>query len=308
MQIGTSYQYDRAIGFMTDLSSQTAKLQSQIATGKRVLAPSDDPLASARIARLDKSTADTTQYASNVKLAQSLLSQSDAALGSVSTSLQRAKELAIQAANGTLNDSDRASISQELSAIVDDLVRLANTTDVRGTPLFGGAGTGPAYVRAADGTVSYAGEGEAPAMPIGEGTTIQATDSGARVFGGVDVNGSKTDIFAIVSNLAKALAPGGSPDPATLQQSLQTGLDALDKSDSQINAVRASVGARGTRLDMEGERLAQLSSDNDIERGNLEGADIQTSVADLQKTMLALQATQASFTRLSQLSLFNYLG
>lgn len=307
MQIGTSYQYDRAIGYMTDLSSQTARLQSQIATGKRVLTPSDDPLASARIARLDQSTADTTQYSTNVKLAQTLLSQSDSALGSVSTSLQRAKELAVQAANGTLNDSDRASISQELSSIVDDLVRLANTTDARGTPLFGGAGTGPAYVRAADGTISYAGEGEAPPIPIGQGTNIQATDSGARVFG-LNVNGSQTDIFAVVSNLAKALAPGGSPDAATLQQNLQAGLAGLDQADSQINAVRASVGARGTRLDMESDRLAQLSSDNDIQRGNLEGADIQTSVADLQKTMLALQATQASFTKLSQLSLFNYLS
>jgi hypothetical protein len=68
-----------------------------------------------------------------------------------------------------------------------------------------------------------------------------------------------------------------------------------------------AIGARGARLDIQAESLAKAANNYDIERGNLEGVDIQAAVTDLQKTMLTLQATQASFTKLSQLSLFDYI-
>ena len=72
--------------------------------------------------------------------------------------------------------------------------------------------------------------------------------------------------------------------------------------------MRASIGARGARLDIEADRLASAATDYKIERGALEGTDIQSAVIEMQKTLLTLQATQASFSQLSQLSLFNYIN
>lgn len=307
MKIGTAYFFDSRSRQMADLSGLASRLQEQISTGKRILTPSDDPIISARIARMEKGAANETQFASNVKLAQSLLGQSETALDSIGNSLQRAQELLIRAGSDTLNDDNRAALATELKSIVDDLYSSANTKDVRGAPLFGGSADGAAYTRAADGTISYAGEGEAPPIPIGDGVTVQATDSGQRIFGGIQAGGSAKDIFKVVSDLAKALDIGGSPTPAARQQALADAADGLGQALEKITTARASIGARGARLDIEAERLAKSANDYQIERGSIEGVDIQSAVTDLQKTMLTLQATQASFTKLSQLSLFDYI-
>jgi flagellar hook-associated protein 3 FlgL len=307
MKIGTAYFFDSRSRQMADLTGTAAKLQEQLATGKRILTPSDDPIISARLARMAGGAADQTQFASNVKLAQGLLGQSDTALESVSNDLQRAQELLIRAGSDTLNDDNRAALAAELKSIVDNLYSTANTTDVRGTALFGGSGAGPAYARAADGTISFAGMGEAPPIPIGDGVTMQASDSGQRIFGGIQVGGANKDVFQIVSDLAQALDVGGSATPADRKQALADASDGLAQALQQVTTARASIGARGARLDIQAESLAKSASDYDIERGSLEGVDIQTAVTDLQKTMLALQATQASFTKLSQLTLFDYI-
>lgn len=307
MKIGTAYFFDSRNRQMGDLSGLAAKLQEQIATGKRILTPSDDPIISARLARMAGGAADQTQFASNVKLAQSILGQSDTALDSVTNDLQRAQELLIRAGSDTLNDDNRAAMAAELKSIVDNLYSTANTTDVRGTALFGGSSAGPAYSRAADGTIGFVGQGEAPPIPVGDGVTVQASDSGPRVFGGIQVGGTTKDVFKIVGDLAKALDVGGSATPADRKQALADASDGLAAALENVNTARASIGARGARLDIQSESLAKAANDYDIERGNLEGVDIQAAVTDLQKTMLTLQATQASFTKLSQLSLFDYI-
>jgi flagellar hook-associated protein 3 FlgL len=307
MQIGTSYLFDSRNRQMAALSGTAAKLQEQIATGKRISTPSEDPVASAMLARLSIKTADQAQYASNVKLAQSLLGQSDTALDTISTNLQRVQELLISAGSDTLNDDNRAAISVELRAILDNLIAVANTTDLRGAPLFGGSGPGPAYSIAGDGSVSFAGEGEAPPIPIGGGVSVRATDSGERIFGNIQAGATTKDMFKLVGDLANALAPGGSASPAARKQALADAGDGLAKLSERITTARASVGARGARVEIESERLAQAGIDDEIERSGIEGTDIQSAVTDLQKTLLALQATQASFSKLSQMSLFDYL-
>ena len=307
MQIGTNYFFDTRSRSMSALGDKAAKIQEQIATGKRFSAPSDDPVAAARLARLSITEADQDQYATNVKLAQSLLAQSDAALESVTNNLQRAQELVIRANNDTLNDSNRAAIGKELEAILDDLLALANSNDLRGEPLFAGSASGQAYVRAGDGSIAFAGTGEAPPMPIGQGVSIQSTDSGPRLFEGLEVGGAPTDMFRVIGDLARALAPGGSPDKPALKAALAAGTEGIKQASEKINAGRASVGARAARLEIEADRLASAKVDNEIDRSGIEGVDVQIAVIELQKTMLALSATQASFSKLSQLSLFDYI-
>jgi flagellar hook-associated protein 3 FlgL len=307
MQIGTGYFFDSRNRQMSALNFNAARLQEQIATGKRIATPSEDPVTAGRLARLGIVQADQGQYAQNVKLAQSLLAQSDNALESIANNLQRAQELAVRANSDTLNDSNRAAIGKELEAILEDLLSLANSTDLRGEPLFGGSATGTSYVKAPDGSIAFAGAGEAPPVPIGAGVAIQATDSGPRLFEGLQVGGAASDMFKIVGDLAKALAPSGSPDKAALKQALAAGTEGLTKAADKIYSGRASIGARAARLDIEAERLAQAKTDNELERAGLEGTDVQSAVIELQKTMIALQATQASFSKLSQLSLFDYI-
>ena len=307
MQIGTAYLFDRGTRQMSGLSVAAARLQAQIATGKRIQAPSDDPVSAARVARLETSDADDARYLDNLTLATSILGQADRTLESVEIQLQRARELAVRASTDTMNASDRGAIAAELKTIVEDLFRLANTTDLRGGALFGGAGSGAAFVRAPDGAISFAGVGDAPPIPIGAGATVQTNDNGQRVFGNIDVGGTATDLFAIVGNLAAALTPGGSASPADLRAAITAGLDGLTKATEQVVTARASIGARAARVELETERVTRARSENEIDRGTLEGVDIQSAVAELQKTLTTLQASQMSFAKLTQLSVFDYL-
>ena len=208
MRISTQSTYDRAGASMSKLSAEAARLQTQVATGKRVIAPSDDAGAYRQLTVIKRADADQSANAANVKLASGLLSSSDTALQGIGNQLVQARELALQASNGTLTDAQKSTLAISLDAIVEDMVTLANTTDARGQPLFGGATGNAAYTRAADGTISFAGTGEPGAIPIGDGTSVHATDSGERIFA-VSTPGGASDIFRIVQELAEAIRTGG---------------------------------------------------------------------------------------------------
>lgn len=307
MQIGTNHLFDMNIARMRQRAAEAADWQTQIATGKRLTAPSVDAVAYDRVTLLKRSIANETQYTQNLGVARSVLQQSDGALAGVEAQLQRASELAIRGATTTMSDSNREAIAVELRSILDDIFTTANATDIRGTPLFGGAGSAPAFTRDANGVVSYAGSGEAAPIPISESATVITNDSGARVFGSVQTATGTRDVFAIIGDLANALGPGGPSDPAALRAEMERGIDGLKAAIDHVAVSRASVGARGARLELEAERLTQRSIDQDIERSGLEDADATESIAKLQQALLTLQATQASFAKLSQLSLFDYI-
>ena len=295
MTISTSYFYDRSVGQLGRLGDGADRLQTQISTGKKLIKAADDAAGYQRLAGIRRDSADAKQASANVGLAQGLLAQTDSALAGVEEQLQRASELAIQAANGTLTADNREAIALSLDSILDDLVSLGNTRDVRGQPLFGGTSESAAFTTNADGTVSYTGGGDPAAIPIGDGREVIATENGARVFSG---QGGGTDLFATISALAAAVRSGDSAAIGTSSETVKTTL-------GQIGSARASVGARAVRLDLEQDQAVDAATAREIERSSIEDVDLSSAITELQKTLTVLQAAQASFTRLSQLSLFN---
>ncbi|MFM9827189.1 MAG: flagellar hook-associated protein FlgL [Sphingomonas sp.] len=302
MTISNSLFYDRTAGRINTLATQTQTLQTQISTGQKFAGPSDNPVAYQRLQRLAVATANDTNTTANISLAQTLLSQTDSALGDVATQIQRAQELAIQANNGTLSAADRKVVASQLRSIVDDLVTIANSKDARGGPLFGAATGDTAVTVDAAGAVSFTGTGTPASIPIGDAGHIQPTETAERVFGGITGAGGATTLFAAISNLADAFDTNTNVNAAAgaTIDGLKSGLD-------QINGLRGSVGARGARLDLETNRLQDTGIAREADRSGLEDTDLTAAIANLQKASTILQATQASFTRLSQLSLFDYI-
>lgn len=294
MRISTSQVFSRPTTLMSQLSSQADSLQTQIGSTVKFTAPSANPAAYVQLQGIARAKADDTAYGANIQMAQGLLGQADATLESVESQLQRVQELATQAANGTYSDSDRAAMAKEIDAIRDTLFSLANTVDVRGQPVFGGATGDVAYTKNADGSVSFAGTGEPAAIPTGTGTGVQSGISGERVFG---------DMFAMLDAFGTALAAGGDVSAAA-----GTALDGVKGMLQTVALGRASVGARSARLDLDMESLTKVGDAREIARSALEDTDIASTVTELQKTLTVLQATQASFTKLSSLSLFDYLN
>lgn len=297
MQISSNLMFDRSATRMSALMSTATKLQTQIATGKKINTPSENVAVAQQIAEFDRKDADAASYATNLKLSESLLKQADSTLGSITDQLQRATELVTQAATGTLSDANRRVIGGELSAVVDALVGLGNAKDLRGQPLFGSAAGTDAVIRNANGSFTYNAAPKLSEIPIGDGVTIQATETASRIF-----NSSAGDTLAQLAQLAAALQTGGDQSAAA-----RAAIDPLKTASDQVSVVQASVGARAARVDLQQGLLANANLDRAELRSSMEDVDVTEAYAELSKTMTILSATQQSFSKLSQLSLFNYL-
>ncbi|MBY8829285.1 flagellar hook-associated protein FlgL [Hephaestia mangrovi] len=303
MQISTNQFYNTSNSLMSQLTEQADKLQTQISTGKRLQDPSDDAVAYQQLQLLARQTSNDSAYQANVATAQSLLTQSDSTLTSVVSQIQRAQELAVEANSGSLDDDQRSAISTELRGIISSLVGLANTTNAHGTPLFAGSqGTQP-VTQNADGSVTINDTGTATSIPIGESQTVVANDTASDVFGGIDTGSGTTDLFSILNSFADALDAGGT----AASDAASTAGDALTAALSHVSDAQASVGAREKRLDLVSSAMTDMAVTRETQRSSLEDTDVTQAITDLQKTMTILQATQASFTKLTSLSLFDYL-
>lgn len=294
--------YERSLSQMSTLRGSLEDLQSQISTGVRISRGSQDPAAASRLRTLARTERLSQVQADNAdKLARDLGEAGNEVLG-VANILSRARELAILAANDPTGESGRAAIAQELVQLEEELFDRANAQTLTGEPLFAGTATGPAFVRAPDGTVIYNGNAEIASVPVAPGTQLERGLTGAQIFQ-FDVNGTPTNTFAVLSNLSAALQPG-SADPAAAARL------ALDGLDTALDTTTRSQTVLGTRL-----AWVEVVQDNQATRAltvaeqqsDLGDTDLGEAVARLQQTLAALEASQLSFTRVANLTLFNAL-
>lgn len=296
MQISTSVFYDTASRRMTELTGKANALQVQISTGKKLINPSDDAAAAAQVAEFDRRDADDAVYKTNLTLAGSLLQQADTTLGQIGNQVQKALELTTQAANGTLNAANRSSVGDQIASIRDALLGLANSKDLRGLPLFGAA-AGTDAVTMVNGRYAYS-QANVSDIPIADGQSVDVSVGADRVFKA----GANDDTLNVLNTLVTALKSGGDAS-ATIKDAM----DKLKAANDNVATVQASVGAREARVELQQGLQRAASTDRAQLRSSIEDADPVTTITQLQQTMTVLQATQASFTKLTSLSLFDYL-
>jgi len=294
--------YERSLSQMSGLRSSLETLQTQISTGTRIERGSDDPAAASRLRTLSRTERLAEVQADNAdKLARDLTEAGDEVLG-VANLLSRARELAIRAANDPVGEAGRAAIAEELAQLELELFDRANATTLTGEPLFAGTASGPAFVRAGDGSVSYNGNSEISSVTVAPGTELERGVTGLQIFE-FNVNGTPTNAFAVLSGLAAALQPGVA-DPAAAARAALDGLDAA------IDTTTRSQTVLGTRLawvEVIQESQQDRALDVAEQQSNLGDTDIGEAIARLQQTLTALEASQSSFTRVANLTLFNAL-
>jgi flagellar hook-associated protein 3 FlgL len=292
VNLSTALFYNRSTGAMQTLSAKLDTLNTQVSTGKKLLAPSDDTIGYQRLQVIGRAAADGLQDAANVRIAQSVLQQAGTALTQITDQLQHGSELVIQGKTGTNSAEAQAAVATELEGILASIVSLANSKDARGAPLFGGKDD-RAAVTYGGGALGFA-EGKASAIPIGDGQSVEATVN-AKQF----LDSDKGDLGSVLGAIIAALRAGEAiPEGAS---------DALDAISDQVTGTQATLGAREARVDIQAAQINAAGSDREITRGSIEDADPTETIIELQKTMTILQATQASFSKLSGLSLFDYL-
>ncbi|MGI1669320.1 MAG: flagellar hook-associated protein FlgL [Neptuniibacter sp.] len=184
MRISTQQVFISNVDNITKTNADLFKTQQQLSTGKNVLQPSDDPLASAQIQKFKKEIARTEQFAGNIEVAQRRLSLEEETIEQVNNLSIRLRELAIQGKNGTLTSTDRGAIAAEVGEIVKSLDGLMNTKDVQGEFLFSGnkGFTEPYTYDATTGRYTFNGDDGQRFLQVGPETKVAATDSGFDIF------------------------------------------------------------------------------------------------------------------------------
>lgn len=167
---------------MQRLQAALDHTQRQIASGRRILVPSDDPIAAARALDIRESIGRLEQFDRNANMASNRLAQEESALGSVTNVLQRVRELALQANNATQSNESRRLIAIEMRQHLDQLVQIANQKDGNGGHLFSGNLDSTTPVTRMGASFEYNGDQGQRYIQVGEGRQIADGDSGAAIF------------------------------------------------------------------------------------------------------------------------------
>jgi len=412
MRISTLQSFNLSLAQMQKGQTELARVQEQVSTGKQILRPSDDPVATARVLKLELELARHDKFGENIDATERRLQLEEITLDQINTATDRMRELALQAGNGTINDSNRATIAGELRQLQEHVLGMMNTQDSGGEYLFGGGkGFEQPFEKQGDNSFVYNGDDGQRLIQVGPQLKVATTDSGRSVFNVIpddiavktlgatadtgavtvsvtdpttsdfrefadqygDVTLSITNITAGppdtydyelldsagVSITGPTAATVGTPvefgglsidyqgavpaadlgpvtlraeqgrhsilstleelatlleTPVTDKISQQALLDGVGKALSELDVakegnlkVRTQLGARMNVLESAGESNADVKLFNESALSSLQDLDYAEAITRFTLQETALQAAQATFSRVSQLSLFNYL-
>ncbi|RDU98566.1 flagellar hook-associated protein FlgL [Trinickia dinghuensis] len=201
MRISTSQFYNQNIQTMDNQEAQLGTYYQQLSSGTALTTPADNPLGAAQAVQLTMVSATYTQYQTNQNSALSSLQLEDKTLSSVTSTMQAITSEITRAGDGTLNDSDRASIAQALEGYRSQLMNLANTSDGAGNYLFSGfQATTPPFTNNPAGGVNYQGDNGIRESQVADTRQIATNDSGSSVFLSVPATGTSPVAASGASN------------------------------------------------------------------------------------------------------------
>ncbi len=303
MRIATALYHQQAIESINQRSETLARLQQQLATGKRINQASDDPIGAAEAERIRAASAQMTLEQRMMSFATGMLNHADGALAGASDSLQSIRELLIGAGNSSLQPADRQSIAIQVQGLREELLSIANRRDGAGGYIFGGQGSASAPFTPA-GAPGY--QPKVGTQQTGLDMSFDTTIDGGKVFLGDGSAAASGSIFGALDSIVQQLN-----DPALDAVTLGTGLDAA------MGAVDTTLGRVSTARTSVGEQLRVMESRGRlIESGQLQAAsrlsditatDYAAVVSDMQTNQLAVDAAMRTYAQISRLSLFDYL-
>ncbi len=272
------------------LNSLLDDANQQVSTGKKLLHLQDSPSGSSEMVGLRDELSRIDQYKANLDYGNLFLGVADSALSSAHDLVTSIFTKGSEAATGTVTAEERATIAQEIRAMRDQLLAIANTT-AQGRYLFAGSRiTAPPFSISGD-TVTYQGDQEVNKIAIGDGLDVQAGVAGGDVL---------TPVFQAISTLLTAI---DGDDVSAIKAALPGFESAL----SGINQSRGTVGAALTRLQGNATELDTRKTTLHSLQSSLEDANLAQAITQRNQLQSALEAT-LTVQATARKSLFDYLG
>ena len=260
MRVSTAGMHAATLGLLLDAQARLARTQEQIASGRRINSPADDPIGATRIESLTREIEAGRQYARNADAAGSRLKYEEQGLADLGGALDRVRELVLQASNATVDPGSRAMIRQEVAGRVQEMLDIANRQDGQGEYLFAGlaALTRP-FERTATGVV-YRGDQGQRYQAVGDTQRVADGDSGDAVFQRVPggngtfvtepaAGNTGTGVIGVGNVLDAASWPGGT---FTLRFVAADAWEVVDPATPTPNVVASGAYASGQAIEFAG--------------------------------------------------------
>ncbi len=261
-----------SINAQRNLANTTTNLQKslqRLSSGLRITRAADDAAGLAISENFRADVRSLGQAQRNANDGISLLQIAEGALNEVSGLLVRQRELAIQAANGTLGDTERTTIDNEIQDLVEEIDRIASVTEFNGTSV----------------------------LNTSSAITFQ-----------VGVNDSTNDRISVSGVSAAAAAVGVGSLDVTTQSGARSALAAIDSAISQVASLRAGFGTVQNRLESSIRSIAVAIENTSAAESRIRDVDFASETAELTRTQVLQQAgisvlAQANVSTQSALSL-----
>lgn len=297
MRVTNSIIYDTIKLRLSRLTEELNKANTVVASGKRILKLSDDPVGLTQALNIKSTLSSIEQLGRNITLGKLWLASSESAMSQVQDVISEAKVLSIQMANATVSASERQSAAETVQNMLEEIVSLANT-EVNGRYIFAGFETGTApFNLESDNSVTYHGDNNAFTVKTGKDATVQVGSDGQAVFG---TFGQPDDIFKIFNDLKTALENND-------VSGIEAGMGDLDSRFDQVASRISDIGSKMLRMEIKENIFQDLNLTNTERLSRIEDADITEAILDLRAKEVAYQAALSSASKVLQMSLLDYM-
>lgn len=289
MRISNSMVTDNVLTNLNNNSEKLNELYEQASSGKLFEDPSDDASSFIYSMKLDSWISNNEQYQSNIESCTSWLSATEDALDSAGNILETLEELAVEAANDTLSDSDREDILIEIEELEEELINIGNT-QLGDRYLFSGTATTTESFNE-DG--EYQGDYNSIVRQVNSSTKLEVSVNGQEAFG---------DAFEAIHSLEEALETG---DTEALSTTVLSNIsDAVDT----INTCVAEVGAKESRLEFTQTRLEDENTNLNEILSNNEDIDLAEAYTNYANQQYIYEAALSVSSSILQTSLVNFVS
>lgn len=299
MRVDPSY-VTNLVGALDQSQVRQQQLSAQLSSGVRVNSLSDDPIAAGQNVLLLNQIQQDDSFTQSANLVTGQLQVADSALGQVVTQLTQAISLATSANNGTMNASDKQSISNQISGIRAEILTLANSS-YQGQYIFAGSKTDAAPftldISTSPATLAYNGDGHVNYLQTPNGQQIQLNVPGDQIFSGAGGN----NVLGALNNLVADFANGGNSAQGVADlQSLSSGLNYLSQQRVTIDNSITQISSASNALQSQQTQLTAAQS-------NLMQADVAQVATQLSLTQTQQTALESVIAQLASGSLFDKL-
>jgi len=301
MRIATS-QYQSTMNASLQVNQErVSQIMQQIASNKRILLPSDDPVDSVRLSRLEREESSVQQYRDNIGALQLRLSKSEGYLSNMVGEMNEGRDLLVWASDGSNAPDDLKAMLAPLQALKDSLFFTANTVDHEGNYLFSGTLTRTAPMAFDPNAVggpryTYAGNTASQNVTVGSGLTQPANE---------DLKGLESLLNQLDDTIRVLSAPGASANDPAVRAVLAANLKGFDTTQGLVSSKIATMGGRQNVIRTLEANHANISLSNQMAILDIGQLDVGVAATELSGYSSALQATYKAYAKIGNLSLFD---